>query len=142
MTIPLERTLSILKPDATRRNLTGMINKIIEDSNLRIIAQKKLLLNKDQAEKFYEIHNEKPFFNDLVEYMSSNPVVVQVLEGHNAISKYRDIMGSTDPQNAKEGTIRKQVAISKQENSVHGSDSLESAKLEINFFFNENEIVG
>ena len=138
----MERTLSIIKPDATRRNLTGTINKIIEDSGLRIIAQKRIKLNKNQAKKFYEVHNDKIFYNDLVEYMSSEPVIVQILEGDKAISKYRDIMGSTDPQLADEGTIRKLVAISKQENSVHGSDSIENALKEINFFFENDEIVG
>ena len=137
----MERTLSIIKPDATRRNLTGTINKIIEDSGLRIIAQKRIQLSEDTAKKFYEVHNDKPFYNDLVEYMSSKPVIVQVLEGDNAINKYRKIMGSTDPLLAEEGTIRKQVAISKQENSVHGSDSIKNAKKEINFFFNIGEIL-
>ena len=138
----MERTLSIIKPDATRRNLTGTINKIIEDSGLRIIAQKRIKLNKNQAKKFYEVHNDKNFYNDLVEYMSSEPVIVQILEGDKAISKYRDIMGSTDPQLADEGTIRKLVAVSKQENSVHGSDSIENALKEINFFFENDEIIG
>ena len=137
----MERTLSIIKPDATRRNLTGTINKIIEDSGLRIIAQKRIQLSEDTAKKFYEVHNDKPFYNDLVEYMSSKPVIVQVLEGNNAINKYRKIMGSTDPLLAEEGTIRKQVAISKQENSVHGSDSIKNAKKEINFFYNIGEIL-
>ena len=134
----MERTLSIIKPDATRRNLTGTINKIIEDSGLRIIAQKRIQLSEDKAKKFYEVHNDKPFYNDLVEYMSSKPVIVQVLEVDNAINKYRKIMGSTDPLIAEEGTIRKLVAISKQENSVHGSDTTDNAKLEINFFFKIN----
>jgi len=138
----MERTLSIIKPDATKRNLTGTINKIIEDNGLKIIAQKRLQLSVEQAKKFYKIHNDKSFYNNLIEYMSSEPVVVQVLEGDNAIGKYREIMGSTDPLLAKEGTIRKQVAISKQENSVHGSDSIENALIEINFFFTEDEIVG
>ena len=136
----MERTLSIIKPDATKRNLTGTINKIIEDNGLRIIAQKRIKLNLDQAKKFYEVHNDKPFFNDLVEYMSSAPIIAQVLEGNNAIIKYREIMGSTDPQQALEGTIRSQVAISKQENSVHGSDSTENAEKEIDFFFTKDEI--
>ena len=138
----IQRTLSIIKPDATKRNLTGTINQIIESSGLRIIAQKRIKLNKDLAKKFYEVHKEKPFYNDLIIYMSSEPVVVQVLEGNNAISKYRDVMGSTDPKDAKTGTIRKQVAVSKQENSVHGSDSEENAKKEIEFFFSKDEIVG
>ncbi len=137
----LERTLSIIKPDATKRNLTETINKIIEDNELQIIAQKRLKLNIEQAKKFYAVHNDKPFFNNLVKYMSSEEIVVQVLEGDNAISKYRKIMGATDPQSAEEGTIRNQVAISKQENSVHGSDSIENAILEINFFFTKSEIL-
>ena len=138
----MERTLSIIKPDATKRNLTGIINKIIEDNGLRIIAQKRIKLSLEQAKNFYQIHNDKSFFTSLIEYMSSDPVVVQVLEGKNAISKYREIMGSTDPLQAKEGTIRKQVALSKQENSVHGSDSLDNALIEIDFFFKKDEIVG
>ncbi len=137
----MERTLSIIKPDATKRNITGTINKIIENNGLRIIAQKRLKLNHEQAKKFYEIHNDKPFYNDLVQYMSSAPIVAQVLEGHDAINKYREIMGSTDPQKAQEGTIRKLVAINKQENSVHGSDSAENAINEINFFFSQDEII-
>ena len=137
----MERTLSIIKPDATKRNLTETINKVIEDNGLNIIAQKRLKLNKEQAKKFYEVHNDKPFFNNLVNYMSSEEIVVQVLEGDNAISKYRKIMGATDPQSAEEGTIRKKVAISKQENSVHGSDSIENANLEISFFFTKAEIL-
>ena len=137
-----QRTLSIIKPDATKRNLTGKINQIIEKSGLRIIAQKRIILSKLQAEKFYEVHKSKSFFNDLVSYMSSEPVIVQILEGNNAISLYRDIMGSTDPNEAKIGTIRNQVALNKQENSVHGSDSEENAIKEIDFFFTKNEIVG
>ena len=137
-----ERTLSIIKPDATKRNLTGVINKIIEENGLRIIAQKRLKINIEQAKNFYQVHKDKPFFSDLVAYMSSGPVVVQVLEGNKAISEYREIMGSTDPQQAEEGTIRKQIAVSKQENSVHGSDSKENAKSEIDFFFNQDEIIG
>ena len=127
----MERTLSIIKPDATKRNLTGIINKIIEDNGLRIIAQKRIQLSLEQAKNFYKIHNDKSFFVSLIEYMSSDPVVVQVLEGNNAINKYRKIMGSTDPLLAEEGTIRKQIANSKQENSVHGSDSIENAKKEM-----------
>ena len=138
----MQRTLSIIKPDATKRNLTDIINKIIENNGLRIIAQKRLILNEEQAKKFYEVHNDKPFYNDLIKYMSSAPVVVQVLEGDNAIKKYREIMGSTDPQEAAQGTIRKQISISKQENSVHGSDSIDNAVIEINFFFTKDEIVG
>ena len=138
----MERTFSIIKPDATKRNLTGTINKIIEDNGIRIIAQKRLKLNKDQARKFYEVHNDKPFYNDLVEYMSSAPIVVQVLEADNVILKYRNIMGSTDPHEALEGTIRKIIGISKQENSVHGSDSYDNSIKEINFFFTKDEITG
>ena len=131
----LERTLSIIKPDATKRNITGKINKIIEDNNLKIIAQKKIQLNEDAAKNFYAVHRDKSFFQDLIKYMVSAPIVVQVLESDNAVSKYRDVMGSTNPSEALEGTIRKQVALSIQENSVHGSDSLENAKIEIDYFF-------
>ena len=135
-------TFSIIKPDATKRNLTGSINKIIEESGLRIIAQKRIKLSIEQAEKFYDVHNDKPFFSDLVEYMTSEPVVVQVLYGENAVKKYRDVMGATNPDNAEEGTIRKLFALNVQENSVHGSDSDENANIEIKFFFDEKEIVG
>ena len=138
----MQETFSIIKPDATKRNLTGSINMLIENSGLRIIAQKRIKLNKDQAEKFYFVHKEKPFFNDLVEYMTSEPVVVQVLTGENAIDKYRKVMGATNPENAEEGTIRKLHALNVQENSVHGSDSIENAKKEISFFFESDEIVG
>ena len=138
----MQETFSIIKPDATKRNLTGSINMLIENSGLRIIAQKRIMLNKDQAEKFYFVHKEKPFFNDLVEYMTSEPVVVQVLTGENAIDKYRKVMGATNPENAEEGTIRKLHALNVQENSVHGSDSIENAKKEISFFFEPDEIVG
>ena len=138
----MQETFSIIKPDATKRNLTGSINMLIENSGLRIIAQKRIKLNKDQAEKFYFVHKEKPFFNDLVEYMTSDPVVVQVLTGENAIDKYRKVMGATNPENAEAGTIRKLHALNVQENSVHGSDSIENAKKEISFFFEPNEIVG
>ena len=138
----MERTLSIIKPDATKRNISGRINQIIEESGLRIIAQKRIKLSSDQAIKFYSIHNKKPFFNDLINYMTSGPVVVQVLEANNAVDKYREIMGATNPEKAKNGTIRKILALNVQENSVHGSDSLKNAKNEINFFFTENEIVG
>ena len=124
----MQETFSIIKPDATKRNLTGSINMLIENSGLRIIAQKRIRLNKDQAEKFYFVHKEKPFFNDLVEYMTSEPVVVQVLTGENAIDKYRKVMGATNPENAEAGTIRKLHALNVQENSVHGSDSIENAK--------------
>ena len=138
----MERTFSIIKPDATKRNISGRINQIIEESGLRIIAQKRIKLSSDQAIKFYSIHNKKPFFNDLINYMTSGPVVVQVLESNNAVDKYREIMGATNPEKAKNGTIRKILALNVQENSVHGSDSIKNAKNEINFFFTENEIVG
>ena len=136
------KTLSIIKPDATKRNITGAINKIIEENKLRIIAQKRILLSKEKAEGFYFIHKEKPFFNDLIAYMTSGPVVVQILEGDNAILKYREVMGSTNPVNADNGTIRKEYAINIQENSVHGSDSEENVKIEIEYFFKDSEITG
>ena len=138
----MERTFSIIKPDATKRNISGRINQIIEENGLRIIAQKRIKLSSDQAIKFYSIHNKKPFFKDLINYMTSGPVVVQVLEANNAVDKYREIMGATNPEKAKNGTIRKILALNVQENSVHGSDSMKNAKDEINFFFTENEIVG
>jgi len=138
----LERTFSILKPDATERNLTGAINAIIEQAGLRIVAQKRVLITKAQAQRFYAVHKERPFFGELVDFMTSGPVVVQVLEGENAIAKYREVMGATDPSKAAEGTIRKVHARSIGENSVHGSDSAENAKIEIAQFFSENEIVG
>ncbi len=138
----MDQTFSIIKPDATKRNLTGSINSFIEKSGLRIIAQKRIKLSKDQAEKFYEIHSDKSFFSDLIEYMTSEPVVVQVLQGKNAVKKYREVMGATNPENADEGTIRKLFALNVQENSVHGSDSDENASKEIEFFFDEKEIVG
>ncbi len=138
----MEKTFSIIKPDATKRNLTGAINKKIEESNLRIIAQKRIHLSKKQAEEFYNVHREKPFFNDLIEYMTSEPVIVQVLQGPNAVKMYREVMGATNPENAEPGTIRKEFALNVQENSVHGSDSEENAKIEINFFFKSEEIVG
>ena len=138
----MNKTFSIIKPDATKRNITGSINKLIEERGLRIIAQKRIKLSLDQAKQFYAIHSEKPFFNDLVDYMTSEPVIVQVLEGDNAIEEYRSVMGATNPENANEGTIRKLHALNVQENSVHGSDSDENALKEIEFFFNENEIVG
>ena len=138
----MDKTFSIIKPDATKRNLTGAINKIIEDNNLRIVAQKRIKLSKEKAEGFYSVHKEKPFFNDLIEYMTSQPVVVQVLEGQNAVKKYRDVMGATNPENASIGTIRKEFALNIQENSVHGSDSDENAKIEIEYFFSDEEIVG
>ncbi|MEZ0226684.1 MAG: nucleoside-diphosphate kinase [Alphaproteobacteria bacterium] len=137
-----ERTLSIIKPDATRRNLTGKINAKFEDGGLHIVAQKRLHLTQEQAEKFYEVHKERPFFSDLVKFMVSGPVVVQVLEGPDAVSKNRKIMGATNPANAEPGTIRKEFAESIEANSVHGSDSLDNAKREIYFFFAETEIVG
>ena len=138
----MQRTLSIIKPDATRRNITGSINNIIEENGLRIIAQKRIQLTVLQAKEFYNIHSEKTFFNDLIEYMTSEPVVVQVLEGLNAVSCYRTIMGATNPDLANEGSIRKIHALNVQENSVHGSDSNVNAEKEINFFFNADEIVG
>ena len=138
----MEQTFSIIKPDATKRNITGSINKVIEENGLRIIAQKKIKLTIEQAENFYSIHKEKPFFRDLIEYMTSEPVIVQVLTGENCIEKYRSIMGATNPENAEEGTIRKLFALNVQENSVHGSDSEDNAKKEIEFFFKDDEIVG
>ena len=138
----MQETFSIIKPDATKRNLTGSINMLIENSGLRIIAQKRIKLNKDQAEKFYFVHKEKPFFNDLVEYMTSEPVVVQVLTGENAIDKYRKVMGATNPVEAEEGTIRKEFALSIGENSVHGSDGETTAAFEIGYFFSGLEMAG
>ena len=137
----MSRTFSIIKPDATKRNITGGINKIIESNNLTIIAQKRIKLSKEQAEGFYNIHRDKPFFVDLIEYMTSGPVIIQVLDGENAVEQYRKIMGATNPENAEEGTIRKQYALNIQENSVHGSDSDENANIEINYFFKPDEIV-
>ena len=137
-----EHTFSILKPDATRRNLTGKINAVIEDAGLRIVAQKRIHMSKAQAEKFYEIHKERPFFGELVEFMTSAPVVVQVLEGADAVAKYREVMGATNPAQAADGTIRKLFAESVGENSVHGSDSQDNAKIEIAQFFTDAEIVG
>ena len=137
----MNRTFSIIKPDATKRNITGSINKIIEDNDLNIIAQKRIKLSKDKAEGFYAIHKEKPFFSDLIDYMTSGPVVVQVLEGENAVEKYRKIMGATNPEDASYGTIRNKYALNIQENSVHGSDSDENAKIEINYFFDDGEII-
>jgi nucleoside-diphosphate kinase len=138
----LERTFSIIKPDATRRNLTGAINAVIEKGGLRIVAQKRLQLSRAQAEAFYGVHKERPFFASLVEFMTSGPVVVQVLEGENAIARYREVMGATNPANAAEGTIRKLFAESIEANSAHGSDSPENAAVEIAFFFAGIEIVG
>ena len=137
----IEQTLAIIKPDATKRNLTGKINSKLEDSGLKIIAQKRILLSKTQAEDFYKVHQERPFYNDLVKFMISGPVVVQVLEGENAVSKNREIMGATNPDEADDGTIRKEFALSLEANSVHGSDSLENAKIEISFFFSQIELV-
>jgi nucleoside-diphosphate kinase len=140
--MPVERTFSIIKPDATARNLTGAINAMVEKAGLRIVAQKRLRITRDQAETFYAVHRGRPFFRDLVEFMISGPVVVQVLEGDNAIAKYRDVMGATDPANAAPGTIRKAHANSIGENSVHGSDAPETAAKEIAQFFAGNEILG
>ena len=137
-----ERTLSIIKPDATRRNLTGKINAKFEDAGLRIVAQRRVQLSADQAGKFYAVHKERPFYNDLVKFMTSGPVVVQVLEGENAVAKNREVMGATNPANAAAGAIRKEFAESIEANSVHGSDSAENAKNEIAFFFAESDIVG
>ena len=137
-----ERTFSIIKPDATERNLTGAINAVIEKAGLRIVAQKRVLMSRREAETFYAVHKERPFFGELVDFMISGPVVVQVLEGENAVLRYREIMGATNPESAAEGTIRKLYAKSIGENSVHGSDSLDNAKIEIAQFFSGNEIVG
>ncbi|HRY07886.1 MAG TPA: nucleoside-diphosphate kinase [Hyphomicrobiaceae bacterium] len=138
----IERTFSIIKPDATRRNLTGAINAVIEKSGLRIAAQKRVRWTRAQAEKFYEEHKERPFYGELVDFMTSGPIVLQVLEGEGAIAKYREVMGATDPAQAAEGTIRKQFAVSKGENSTHGSDSPASAEREIALNFRLDEIVG
>ena len=138
----MERTLSIIKPDATRRSITGKINAMIEEAGLSIVAQKRIRFSVLQAEEFYGVHKERPFFNDLVKFITSGPVVVQVLEAPNAIAKYREIMGATNPSEAAEGTIRAAHAESIEANSVHGSDSSENASIEINFFFNKDEIVG
>jgi len=138
----VQRTFSIIKPDATERNLTGAINKVIEEGGLRIIAQRRIHMSRAQAERFYGVHAERPFFGELVEFMTSAPVVVQVLEGENAVAKYRDVMGATNPEEAADGTIRKLFAKSIGENSAHGSDSEENAALEISQFFSEADIVG
>lgn len=138
----IERTFSILKPDATARNLTGAINAMIEKAGLRIVAQRRIQMSRADAEKFYEVHKERPFYGELVEFMTSGPVVVQVLEGENAIAKYREVMGATDPAKAADGTVRKVHAKSVGENSVHGSDAADTAKKEIAQFFKDNEIVG
>ena len=137
----IENTLSIIKPDATRRNLTGSINAKFEQAGLNIIAQKRLQLTKDMAQKFYEIHKDRPFFNDLVDFMVSGPVITQVLRGENAVKVNREVMGATNPKDAEKGTIRKEFAESIEANSVHGSDSLENAKSEISFFFAEIELI-
>jgi len=138
----IERTFSIIKPDATRRNLTGKVNAMLEGGGLRIVAQKRLLLTRAEAEGFYAVHKERPFFGDLCSFMTSGPVVVQVLEGENAVAKNREIMGATDPAKADEGTIRKTFAESIEANSAHGSDSAENAAIEISYFFAATEIVG
>ena len=137
-----ERTFSIIKPDATERNLTGAVDAVIEQAGLRIVAQKRILMSRREAETFYAVHKERPFFGELVDFMISAPVVVQVLEGENAVLRYREIMGATNPESAAEGTIRKLYAKSIGENSVHGSDSQDNAKIEIAQFFSGNEIVG
>ena len=137
-----ERTLSIIKPDATARNITGQINAFLEQGGLRIVAQKRLRLTKQQAQQFYAVHAERAFYDELCDYMISGPVVAQVLEGDNAVVRNREIMGATNPANAAEGTIRKALGLNVQENSVHGSDSPENALKEIHFFFSEIEIVG
>ncbi|WP_375460088.1 nucleoside-diphosphate kinase [uncultured Enterovirga sp.] len=137
-----EHTFSILKPDATARNLTGEVNAVIEKAGLRVVAQKRMLMTRREAETFYGVHEERPFFGELVEFMTSGPVVVQVLEGEGAVAKYREVMGATNPAQADDGTIRKLFAKSVGENTAHGSDSVENAKLEIAQFFSGNEIVG
>ena len=138
----MNQTFSIIKPDATKRNITGSINQLIEKNGLRIIAQKRIKLTTQQAEQFYNVHNDKPFFNELVQYMTSEPVVVQVLQSDDAVKKYREVMGATNPDDAEDGTIRKMFGLNVQENSVHGSDSDENAEKEIEFFFNKVELVG
>lgn len=138
----LERTFSIIKPDATRRNLTGQIIARFEENGLRVVASKRIQMTKEQAEGFYGVHKERPFFNDLVAFMTSGPVVVQVLEGENAIAKNREVMGATNPADAADGTIRKDFAESIEANSVHGSDAPETAAEEIKFFFTDAELVG
>ena len=137
-----ERTFSIIKPDATKRNLTGQINAVIEGAGLRIVAQRRIQMTEAQAKKFYEVHAERPFYGELVGQMTAEPVVVQVLEGDNAVAKYREVMGATNPEQAAEGTIRKLFALSVGENSVHGSDSQDNAKIEIAQFFTDDQIVG
>ena len=137
-----ERTFSILKPDATERNLTGAVNQVIESAGLRIVGQRRIRMSQDQAEQFYGVHRERPFFGELVEFMTRAPVVVQVLEGENAVARYREVMGATNPAQADEGTIRKLFAESVGENTVHGSDSAENAQTEIAQFFTDDQIVG
>ncbi len=137
-----ERTFSIIKPDATRRNLTGAVTKMLEEAGLRVVASKRIHMSREQAEGFYAVHKERPFFGELVSFMISGPVVVQVLEGENAMAKNREVMGATNPANAEPGTIRKELAESIEANTVHGSDSLENAATEIAFFFKPEEIVG
>ncbi|MCK0127849.1 nucleoside-diphosphate kinase [Erythrobacter sp. F6033] len=136
------RTFSIIKPDATKRNLTGAVTKMLEEAGLRVVASKRIHMTREQAEGFYAVHSERPFFGELVDFMMSEPVVVQVLEGEDAVTRNRDIMGATNPADAAEGTIRKELALSIGENTVHGSDSEENAKIEIDFFFSADEIVG
>ena len=138
----LTRTFSIIKPDATRRNLTGAVTKMLEDAGLRVVASKRIHMTREQAEGFYAVHSERPFFGELCDFMTSGPVVVQVLEGEDAVKRNRDVMGATNPENADEGTIRKTFAESIEANSVHGSDSDENAKIEIDYFFKPHEIVG
>ena len=137
-----ERTFSIIKPDATKRNLTGKINAVIEEAGLRIVAQRRIRMTQEEAEDFYDVHRERPFYGELVEFMISEPVVVQVLEGENAVARYREVMGATNPAQAADGTIRKLFALSVGENSVHGSDSVDNAKIEIAQFFDASDIVG
>lgn len=138
----LQRTFSIIKPDATKRNLTGAIVKMLEEGGLRVVASKRIQMTREKAEGFYAVHSERPFFGELCDFMISEPVVVQVLEGEDAVTKNREIMGATNPSDASAGTIRAEHALSIGENSVHGSDSLENAKIEIEYFFNNGEIVG
>ncbi|MDP4539864.1 nucleoside-diphosphate kinase [Qipengyuania sp. DY56-A-20] len=136
------RTFSIIKPDATRRNLTGAVTKMLEEAGLRVVASKRILMTEEQAKGFYEVHKDRPFYGELVSFMTSGPVVVQVLEGEDAVKRNRDVMGATNPADAAEGTIRKAYAENIEANSVHGSDSEENAATEIAFFFNDDEIVG
>ncbi len=136
------RTFSIIKPDATRRNLTGAVTKMLEEAGLRVVASKRILMTREQAEGFYAVHAERPFYGELCDFMTSGPVVVQVLEGEDAVKRNRDVMGATNPANADEGTIRKTLAESIEANSVHGSDSDENAKIEIDYFFKPDEVVG